>query len=77
LGQDPWAKSLIPSFTECLEQAIAGVDVQVLKPTQTMPLGDDNAACVICFATSFNDESSLKKSVWIDCSVESWPKTVK
>jgi hypothetical protein len=26
-----------------------------------MPLGGDNAACVVCFATSLNDASSLKK----------------
>jgi hypothetical protein len=59
-SQDPWAKTLIPAFSELLEKAIPGVDVQVLKPTQTMPLGGDNAACVICFATSLNDSSSLK-----------------
>jgi hypothetical protein len=52
---------LIPIFTKLLQKAIAGVDVQLLKPTQTMPLGGDNAACVICFATSLNDASSLKK----------------
>ena len=56
--KDPLAKALIPAFTDLMQEA--GVDVQVLKPTQTMPLGADNAACLVCFATSLSNPSSLK-----------------
>ena len=37
------------------------VTVDLLKPTMTMPLGGNNAQCVICFATSLNDASGIKK----------------
>ena len=53
MPQDPVAKQLIPKFTKAL-QDIMSVDIQVLKPTQQMPLGGNNAACVVFFLTSLS-----------------------
>ena len=44
-----------------MSRAIEGVTVSVLKPTQTTPLGGENAQCVICFATSLSDGAALRK----------------
>ena len=51
--QDPFAKQLIPTFTKALQDIIA-VDIEIVKPTQQMPLGGNNAACVLFFLTSLS-----------------------
>jgi hypothetical protein len=45
------AKQLIPEFRSLLEKSM-DVTVEVIKPTATMPLGGNNAACLVFFATS-------------------------
>lgn len=41
------------------EENIPGLEVEVLAPTANMPLGGNNAACVIVFCTSISQSSSL------------------
>jgi hypothetical protein len=53
VSQDPVAKQLVPKFKKAI-QDIMSVDVEVVKPTQQMPLGGNNAACVIFFLTSLS-----------------------
>ncbi|KAI2510456.1 hypothetical protein MHU86_3876 [Fragilaria crotonensis] len=52
-SSDPFAKQLIPTFTKALQDIIA-VDIEIVKPTQQMPLGGNNAACVLFFLTSLS-----------------------
>lgn len=52
--QDQIAKQLVPKFKKSI-QDIMSVDVQVVKPTQQMPLGGNNAACIIFFLTSLSN----------------------
>ena len=47
------AKELIPAFCSLLQKSM-DVKVDVLKPTATMPLGANQASCVIFFATSLS-----------------------
>lgn len=51
--KDPVAKNVIPVFSSLLQTSM-DVTFQTLKPTETMPLGGDDAACVIFFATSLS-----------------------
>jgi hypothetical protein len=74
--QDPLAKILVPALQDVLsrddgdaDDAIkngigipGGVDVEVYSPTASnIPLGGNNAACVVILATSFSQPSSLTK----------------
>lgn len=53
--QDPVAKMLIPRLSKILQES--GIQVQVVKPTQQIPIGGNNAACVIFFLTSLTNTS--------------------
>jgi len=56
------AKKLIPAFTEAIRKDIPTIkEITVVKPTETIPLGGDNAACAILFCTSLSDRSSVNK----------------
>lgn len=56
------AKALAPSFAEKLKQSIPTLEeVRLLKPTDTMPLGGDNAACILIFCSSLSDRIALNK----------------
>ncbi|KAG7359963.1 hypothetical protein IV203_035061 [Nitzschia inconspicua] len=62
--QDSLAKQLLPVLVELFEsketqENIPGLQVDVLAPTSNMPLGGNNAACVIVFCTSISQSSSL------------------
>ena len=59
---DPVAKALLPSLKESLETKtkIPNLEIQVLSPSATMPLGANNAACVLLFCTSISQASSLQ-----------------
>lgn len=46
-------------MTDLLEEAVPGVIVQTIKPTAIMPMGGDNAQCLIVFGTSLSDRSGL------------------
>ena len=63
--QDEYAKKLLPKLMECLEQEcnIPNLVMETVLPTATMPLGGNNAACVVAFLTSVNSASSLKNSM--------------
>mmetsp|Transcript_13064 Transcript_13064/g.21622 ORF Transcript_13064/g.21622 Transcript_13064/m.21622 type:complete len:655 (+) Transcript_13064:122-2086(+) len=71
---DPIAKQLVPKFTKAI-QDIMSVEIEVLKPTQTMPLGGNNAACVLFFLTSLSNppralmERLLRKTMVADGKV--------
>ena len=59
-GQDVTAKKLVPAMTQELQKVLpAGLQVDVYKPTATLPIGGDNAACVVLFCTSFSDKSGV------------------
>jgi hypothetical protein len=59
--QDKLAKALVPVLLDQLKTAnIPNLQVDVVSPTSTMPLGGNNAACVIVFCTSISQTSSLK-----------------
>ena len=45
---------MLPSLTEELRLSIAGIEIEVLKPSATMPLGGNNAACVLLFLPSLS-----------------------
>ena len=61
LFQDPIAKQILPGLVEQLKSSnIPKLEIEVLAPTSTMPLGGNNAACVVCFCTSISQGSSLK-----------------
>ena len=51
--QDPFAKQLVPKFAKALQETM-DVDIEIVKPTQSMPLGANNAACVLFFLTSLS-----------------------
>ena len=60
--QDPMAKQLVPAFVEQLQTAIPTLEeIQILQPTDTIPLGGNNALCAIVFCTSLSERSSLNK----------------
>jgi hypothetical protein len=59
IQQDPVAKLLLPVLTERLESALPGLKVCVYKPTATLPIGGDDASCVVLFCTSLSDKSSV------------------
>ena len=63
--QDEYAKKLLPKLMECLEEEcnIPNLVMETVLPTSTMPLGGNNAACVVAFLTSVNSASSLKNSM--------------
>ncbi|CAJ1943427.1 unnamed protein product [Cylindrotheca closterium] len=58
---DPVAKALLPSLKEALETKtrIPNLEIEVLAPSATMPLGANNAACVVLFLPSISQASSL------------------
>ncbi|GAX16121.1 hypothetical protein FisN_3Hh398 [Fistulifera solaris] len=58
-SSDPYAKRLVPDLTDSLKKMLPGLNVDVYKPTATMPIGADNAACVVVFCTSWSDKSAL------------------
>jgi hypothetical protein len=56
------AKQLVPAFTDRLQKAIPTLEtIPIYKPTDTIPLGGDNAMAAIIFCTSLSDRSSLNK----------------
>jgi len=62
MKQDQIAKQLVPE----LEKRFAATDipncaVEVLSPSASMPLGGNNAACVLVFCPSLSQSSSLTK----------------
>jgi hypothetical protein len=59
MQQDPVAKLLLPVLTERLESALPGLKVCVYKPTATLPIGGDDAACAVVFCTSLSAKSSV------------------
>jgi len=59
-SSDPIAKQVMPKFVDLLKDAIPGVVVQTIKPTATMPMGGDDAQCLIVFGTSLSDRSGLQ-----------------
>ena len=58
-SSDPCAKRLVPDLTDSLKKVISGLDVDIYKPTATMPIGADNADCVVVFCTSWSDKSAI------------------
>ncbi|CAB9516544.1 expressed unknown protein [Seminavis robusta] len=61
-SQDPLAKQLVPAFSDKLQAAIPTLEaIDVYKPTDTIPLGGDNAVCALLFCTSLSDRSALNK----------------
>jgi hypothetical protein len=58
-SSDPYAKRLVPDLADSLKKMLPGLDVDVYKPTATMPIGADNAACVVVFCTSWSDKAAL------------------
>jgi hypothetical protein len=72
------AKQLIPALVEQFEMAnIPDLQLEVLSPTSTMPLGGNNAACVLVVCTSLSQASSLssmldrllRKTIMVDGTV--------
>lgn len=60
-GQDPSAKKILNEFTTLLNEAFdSKIQIDSIKPTSIIPLGGNNAQCVILFATSINDGTSAK-----------------
>jgi hypothetical protein len=58
---DPYAKQLLEPLTVALKAELHNdLQVNVYKPTATVPLGGDNAAAVLLFCTSFTDPSTVK-----------------
>jgi hypothetical protein len=84
--QDPVAKLLLPLLTERLESALPDglLKLSVYKPTATLPLGGDDAACVVLFLSSLSDKSSvynimdrvLRKTIQPDGSVGRPPSQI-
>eukprot|EP00980_Cylindrotheca_fusiformis_P003043 scaffold713_cov131-Cylindrotheca_fusiformis.AAC.1 len=59
--QDKMAKELVPALVEQLEKSkIPNLQIDIVSPTSTMPLGGNDAACVVFFCTSISQSSSLK-----------------
>ena len=60
--QDPLAKQLVPAFSEKLQAAIPTLEeIVILKPTDTIPLGGDNAVCAIVFCTSLSERTAVNR----------------
>ena len=60
--KDPMAKLLVPAFSDRLQKAIPTIEaISVYKPTDTIPLGGDNAIAAIVFCTSLSDGSAMNK----------------
>ena len=63
------AKALIDGFIrklqndDTLQNDIPNIQVDVLSPTSTIPLGGNNAACVIVFCTSITQDTTLKAMI--------------
>ena len=59
------AKALIPELMEQLERAadLPNLELEVLTPTATMPLGANNAACIVVMCSSFSQASSLSTAL--------------
>ena len=58
-NQDVYAKRLVPALTDALQKTLPGLEVDVYKPTATLPIGGENAACVVVFCTSLSDKSAV------------------
>ena len=60
--KDPMAKLLVPAFSDRLQKEIPTIEaISVYKPTDTIPLGGDNAIAAIVFCTSLSDRSAMNK----------------
>ena len=56
------AKALIPAFSAKLQDAIPTLeDIVIYRPTDTIPLGGDNALCAIIFCTSLTDRTTVTR----------------
>eukprot|EP00548_Thalassiothrix_antarctica_P006201 CAMPEP_0194136736 /NCGR_PEP_ID=MMETSP0152-20130528/6735_1 /TAXON_ID=1049557 /ORGANISM="Thalassiothrix antarctica, Strain L6-D1" /LENGTH=638 /DNA_ID=CAMNT_0038833515 /DNA_START=126 /DNA_END=2042 /DNA_ORIENTATION=- len=60
-SSDQTAKSILPRFCERLEDIMTGIDIEVLKPTQVIPIGGNDAACVIFFLTSISSNPQMER----------------
>lgn len=67
MQKDKLAKALVPALTKTLEKEcedgnIPELKIDVLAPlTANMPLGGNDAACVVVFCPGLNDPDALKK----------------
>jgi len=64
MQQDKLAKQLVPALLEGFEREeenIPSLTIDVLSPTSNIPLGGNDAACVIFFLTGLNQPETLKK----------------
>ena len=62
-SQDPMAKKVIGPLTDLLQNDLPGLMVDIYKPTATLPIGGNNAACVILFLTSLSDKSTINNAL--------------
>ena len=62
-SQDQYAKQLIDPLTVELQKSLPSLQVDVFKPTATLPIGGNNAACALIFCGSFSDKSSVYKAM--------------
>jgi hypothetical protein len=63
-NQDKLAKQLIPALLKGFEREednIPNLTIDVLSPTSNIPLGGNDAACVIFFFTGLNQPDTMKK----------------
>ena len=60
---DNYAKQLIGPLSKTLEQVLPDIEVQVIRPTESWPLGGNDAAAVLLFLTSLSDASSVKNGL--------------
>ncbi|GKY91401.1 hypothetical protein MPSEU_000112400 [Mayamaea pseudoterrestris] len=63
VSSDEYARKILPLFTEQLQAALPNVKIQTLAPTATIPVGGNDAQCILYFATSLSDASYITKSL--------------
>lgn len=60
---DDYAKALVPRLQQSLPRVLPGLQVRVFKPTDTVPIGGDNADCILLFCTSFSSVATVNTAL--------------
>lgn len=60
---DTYANRMMPYLLDQLQRQIPGLSVVSYKPTDELPLGAENAQCVLLFLTSISDPNTMSTSL--------------
>ena len=62
-SSDTFARQLVPTLSSQLQDLLPDVSIETFKPTATVPIGGNNAAAILVFATSFSNPTVVRNMV--------------